>query len=135
MDNLGEVFMTKLGKDPTPTPLPPDTDEAKKLAAYARYRIVLHHLSRGWVGDAGAVYQELVDRYPDGSVGFPYVEMATILWDAYQEEPDLSLACDLVVAYARSHPEILAPLGEKEHGLQSHRYEPEDVCPFVWEFE
>jgi hypothetical protein len=136
MDILADAFYARLAADPTPTPLAPENnDEYVKLSAYARYRIVLHHLTRGWISDAEAAYQSMLKIYLEDSPGYAYVEMATILWNAFQESNDLELACQPVTDHARSHPEILAPLGDKEHGNQSHWYEPEDVCPFGQTFK
>ena len=43
-DNLRAQYNTQYGTTPTPTPLPPDTTEYPRLAAYAYYRIMLLHL-------------------------------------------------------------------------------------------
>lgn len=114
----------------TPVSPPPNEDEYPTLAAYARYRILLHHLSRGWINDAKTVYTTLIEQYPEGSAGYPYAAMATILWTEYQKTSSLDQSCRPVADYAASHPEILAPLGDFSHGAQSHEYVAEDVCPF-----
>jgi hypothetical protein len=136
MDNLEETYYALMDADPTPTPLTPEiSDEYFKLSAYARYRIILHHLTRGWISDAEAAYRSMLKIYPEDSPGYAYVEMATILWNAFQENNNLEQACLPVTDYARSHPEILATLGDLQHGMQSHWYEPEDVCPFGQTFK
>jgi len=42
----------------------------------------------------------------------------------------LSVLPALAIQYAAERPDILIPLGSDYHGAQSHRYKPEDVCPF-----
>lgn len=127
-----EIFYYSLGKDPDPTLLPPEQDanEYPTLAAYARYRILLYYLSNGWDEDARVVYDTLQEKYPPGAVGHQYAHIATILWNAYQEQRDPVEACAQVVDYTRMHTEeIVVPLNPWYYGLQSHRYVPEDICP------
>jgi hypothetical protein len=116
---------------PTPMSPPVDTDEYLELSAYARYRIVLHHVTQGWLGDAGTVNQTLQREYPVGKPGHEYAVLATLFLEAYERSGDLELACIPLVAYTESHPELLAPLGGSQHGHQSHIYVPHDLCPFA----
>jgi hypothetical protein len=114
-----------------PTPPPPDPKEYPSLAAYARYRILLHHISRGWLSDAKTVLNSLRAKYPSDSPGGPCVEAGNLLWTTYQSQKDLPLACAKVIQYFRDHTALLDPLGNApEHGNQSHQYTPEDTCPF-----
>lgn len=121
------------GNSNAPTPIPQNYAEYFQLSAYARFRILLIHLIRGFDSDAQIVYNNLVAQYPPGNPGYPYVEMATAFWNEYQSSQDIGLACVQAVAYAAAHPEILSPLGnvdgENWHGIQSLDYEPGDVCP------
>lgn len=107
----------------------PDPAEYLSLAAYARYRIVLHHLVRGWTGAAEGAYATLVERFPEGTVGHRFAEMAELLWTEYQMSADLEIACAKVVDYVYENEDLLEYLG-KYNGGQSHQYIPEDVCPF-----
>ncbi|HKZ70229.1 MAG TPA: hypothetical protein VJ020_09120 [Anaerolineales bacterium] len=118
---------------PTPTPLPfptPDPNEYPNLAAYARYRIILLHILRGYLPEATIVYETLQEKFPAGQPGHEFAEMATEFWIDYQTSQDIGQACNQAVEYARSHSEILTYLGSDYHGWQSHEYTPEDVCPF-----
>lgn len=118
-----------------PTPLP-DFNEYYNLAAYARYRIMLIHVSRGFITEANTVYNSLLQKFPEGLVGHAYAEMATAFWNEYQTSADLSLSCAKSIEYATLHPvEILSYLGNGEYAItyygdQSLEYTPEDVCPF-----
>jgi hypothetical protein len=107
----------------------PDPAEYPSLAAYARYRIVLHHLVRGWTGAAEGAYATLVERFPEGTVGHGFAEMAELLWTEYQMSADVEIACAKVVEYVYEHQDLLEYLGQN-NGSQSHIYIPEDVCPF-----
>ena len=118
-------------RTPTVTPPVPDNDEYYYLVAYSRYRIMVLHISRGWLDEAQIVYNTLQDKFPEGQAGSPFAEMATAFWNKYQEAQDIEQACSQAVAYASTHPEILFYLGAEHHGLvHSVWYEPEYVCPF-----
>lgn len=106
------------------------SSEYNSLAAYAYFRIALLHILQGHDSDAGTVYQTLQQKFPEGNPGFPYAEMAAAFWNEYQSSHDLTAACGMAVEYAAAHPDILIPLGSDYHGMQSHTYQPEDVCPF-----
>ncbi|MGB8984427.1 MAG: hypothetical protein WCC12_21350, partial [Anaerolineales bacterium] len=73
--------------DPTPTVYPTaifDNTEYPRLAAYAYYRLMLLHLVQGNISDAEDAYNTLQETFGDDPNGKPYVEMATMFWDAYQ---------------------------------------------------
>ena len=108
--------------------MPFNQDEYDQLSAYARYRIMIIHLKQGWESDAKAVYDTLIEKYPQENSGYPYAELATEFWNEFQSSYDLILSCDKAIAYAIEHEEILEPLGS--HGLFDAHYEPEDICPF-----
>jgi hypothetical protein len=110
----------------------PETDltEYPRLAAYAYYRMVILHTFLGETEAAQVKYATLQEKFPAGSPGHPYVEMATDFWNAYQSGGRMYDACAAAIAYADAHPGILVPLGSDYHGAQSHTYTPADVCPF-----
>ncbi|MFT3895425.1 MAG: hypothetical protein QM730_27690 [Anaerolineales bacterium] len=108
--------------------MPFNQEEYDQLSAYARYRIMLLHLKRGWESDARTVYETLIEKYPQGSSGYPYSQMATEFWNEFQVSRDLVLSCERAIIYAAKHEEMLDPLGD--HGLFDEHYKPEDVCPF-----
>lgn len=129
--NLQTEWFSHLGEGKTvPTPYPPDSTEYPRLAAYAYFRITLLHILQGHESDAGTVYQTLQQKFPEGNPGFPYAEMAAAFWNEYQSSRDMTAACGMAVEYAAAHSDILIPLGSDYHGMQSHTYQPEDVCPF-----
>jgi len=135
---LRNSYYAQMTKDvPPPTPVP-DLNEYSNLAAYARYRILLYHLVQGQSDEASVVYKILLEKFPTGSAGQPYAEMAALLWNEYTRTQSLESACLPVVAYVESHPETMDALGNNafiranyvSHGFQSHLYAPEDICPF-----
>lgn len=115
---------------PTPTSPAADDTEYFRLAAYAYYRIMLLHVVRSYESDAGTVYNTLQQKFPDGNIGHPYVEMASTFWNEYQSSRNMTKSCGKAIQYAAEHPEILIPLGSNYHGAQSKIYKPEDICPF-----
>jgi hypothetical protein len=120
---------------PTPIPsLQPDPAEYPALAAYARYRIMLLHVLRGYESDAQVVFNTLQEKFPPGQPGHAHAEMATAFWIEYQASNDTEQACARAIEYAAAHPaDILACLGNGEfaaapYGSQSLVYTPADVC-------
>ena len=114
-----------------PTPLPPSIDPAEypSLSAYARFRLMLLHTSRGWKPEAQLALEDLRSEFAGNPYGAPYVEAAELFWQSFQDKDDLAIACSKVVGYFSENPELLVPLGNGDHGMQSHNYEPEDTCP------
>ena len=113
---------------PAPTPPSNNPDEYYQLAAYSRYRIMLLHLLQGSLDGATVVYETLQARFSAGTPGNAYAEMAAEFWAEYQLSQNLPAACEKAIDYARTHPEILTPLGSTYHGWQSLNYQPSDVC-------
>lgn len=116
-----------------PTPLPsllPNPNEYFYLAAYARFRILLIHLLRGYLSDAEIVYNTLQEKFPAGQPGTEFAEMAALFWNEYQTSSDIGLSCAAAIQYISNYPDILTTyLGDYYHGLQSPTYTPPDVCP------
>ncbi|MDR3576456.1 MAG: VCBS repeat-containing protein [Anaerolineaceae bacterium] len=77
----------------TETPLASDPKEYLYEAAYARFRIMVLHLMRGYQSDAQVVYQTLLKKFPDGTPGSVYADMAQAFWDEYQASHGLGQAC------------------------------------------
>jgi hypothetical protein len=115
------------------TPIPDnyqDPTEYPRLAAYVYYRLVILHTQLGQMEAAATQYATLQQKFPAGSRGHPYAEMAAGFWETYRTTGKIYDACAAAIAYADAHPEILTPLGSDYHGSQSHIYVPADVCPF-----
>jgi len=115
---------------PTPTPLPPHNEDYLPIAAYARYRIMLLHISRGYQKEARVVYDTLQELFPEGNAGHSFAEMGRLFWVEYSNSENMKLACQQAIDYADAHPEILIPLNGPEFSFWSKQYLPADVCPF-----
>lgn len=109
--------------------MPFNQKEYDQLSAYSRYRIMILHLIRGWDSDAEIVYKNLIELYPKGTDGYPYVQMATEFWNEYQISRDFYKSCEKAIQYAQENEVILEPFGW--HGLFYNSYEIEDICPFT----
>ncbi len=123
------AFLGLESAGPTAAPPPDDPTEYLVLSAYARFRIMLHHVVRVWPAEAKTVYVNLWTKVPKESAGHEFAEMARLFWNQYEFSRDVEAACDEAIAYAREHDDVLAYLGSDYHGSQSHRYSPEDICP------
>ena len=115
----------------SPDPLVPDPDEWPRLGAYARYRILVLHVFRGYLEEAEIVYDSLQTKHPVGSVAGAYAELATTFWDTYLLTNSLADACDGAARFAlERESEVLHPLGTDFYGENGREYAAEDVCPF-----
>ncbi len=114
----------------TPTLIAPDLNEYYYLAGYAHFRIMVLNVFLDLFPEAQAVYKALVENFPAGQPGSDYAYMATLFWNEYQSSQNIGSACNMAVAYARTHPQTLTYLGSPNHGLQSNQYTPEELCPF-----
>jgi hypothetical protein len=120
--------------DPTPVPPVPDPKEYDNLAAYARYRIILLHLARGWVSDAKVVYDTLQKKYPEGKPGHDYAVLAETVWTEFELSKDLGKACAKGIEFASNHSEeIYSYIGGSNapghHGIKYNEHH-EYICPF-----
>jgi tetratricopeptide (TPR) repeat protein len=129
-EQMDAVMQAEYEDNPTPTPPAPDRNEYPSLAAYARFRILLLHLLRGYLTEATTVYNTLLEKFPAGQPGHAFAEISQAFWEEYQVGQDMGLACRKAIDYAAAHPDILDYLGSYYHGSQSHHYQPEDICPF-----
>jgi hypothetical protein len=113
----------------------PDLIEYARLAAYARFRIMLLAVIQGKINEAQHAYVTLQEEYPEGTEGFIYTDLARIFWDDYQEFRQMESACSQVIQQVYSNPEpYLEYLGNskrKTHGAWSLSYQPEDICPLT----
>ncbi len=117
------------GGGPTPTP---DPNERARLGAYARYKIMLLHVLRGFTTEAEIVYTTLRAVVPEGSAGFPFADLARVFWEAFMERGDLEAACAEAIAFADEHQaQIVAPLGRDFYGFGQRRYQAWDMCPLI----
>jgi hypothetical protein len=116
------------GSTPTPTP---DPEEDPRLSAYGRYRIMLLHAVQGYQSEAQLVYDTLQEKFPDGTFGSQYAELARVFWEEFSSNGDVKLACAKAVEFAESQSSIiLTPLGKQFYGSGQREYTPEDICPF-----
>ena len=108
-----------------------DTEDYYLLSAYARYRLMLLHILRGWDNDAGTVYKTIFNSFPPGHDGYIVAEISQRFWDTYEAFQDVGLACENVTEFIVDHKDELLPvLGDSIHGSQSHQYTETDICPF-----
>jgi hypothetical protein len=125
-----DQWYAKQEGSPTPTLGAPDPKEYLYLASYARFKIMVLHLLRGWIPEAEVVYRTLQEKFLEGQSGHEFADMADKFWIEFQASNSIGLACLKAIDYARENQGILRYLGSDFHGWQSHTYDPEDVCVF-----
>jgi hypothetical protein len=130
---IRSVFFGSFTNQPTPIPPLPNPGEYDHLAAYSRYRIMLLHLTRGWLSDAKVVYDTLQKKYPEGTVGHIYAVLAEDVWTEFALSNDLKKACEKGLAFASENPRISFFIGGSgfpgNNGID-YGMEPEMICPF-----
>jgi hypothetical protein len=125
-----EEFRMMLPGEPVTGPTPvPDPDEQPLLSAYSRYRIMLIHLVEGRMEHAAVVYDTLVSKFPEGTIGHPYALLAKTVWDTYTDTEDLSVACEEALQEVETS-EDLAPLNNRYSYFSVIYYDPGYICPF-----
>jgi len=77
-------FLYPRSHNETPKPPAPDPTEYERLVAYATYRMMILHVNLGEMDAAQVQYAALQKKFPYGNPAYPYVEMATEFWQAYQ---------------------------------------------------
>lgn len=124
-------FEEKLKLTPTPSIPPDDPKEYPNLAAYGRYRIMLLHILQGNMNEARIVYETLQEKFPEGSEGHIFAQVAKAFWEEYNASQSVSAACQAAIHIADENQGVLEFLGSDYGNVeQDLLYKPEDVCPF-----
>jgi tetratricopeptide (TPR) repeat protein len=122
--------MVSIGNQtPIPTPVI-DTNERIRLSAYAYYRIMLIHVVRGEMEQAGMIFDRLQTEITDA--GFHFKVLATVFWNEYTKTHQMESSCQRAIEYVRKNPkDTIDKLdGYYYYIISNHTYVPEDVCPF-----
>ena len=92
------------------------------------------HLMRGYDSDAQVVYQTLQKKFPDGTPGSVYTDMAQAFWENYQANHEIGQAC------GKSRDVANQRLDEATHYLYDNyadygadgnaNYTLQQLCPF-----
>jgi tetratricopeptide (TPR) repeat protein len=97
--------------------------ERDELAAFSRYRLTLTYLLLGEAASAQATRDELLGAQPDNI----YALVVSVLWNSYESDADLKVACEQVGELAAAHPETVGVLAD--YGYGNPTFTPEEVCP------
>lgn len=129
---LQEEWDAKMAGMLPESPAPyPDPEEYPHIAAYSRFRIMLLHVLRGWNTEANTVYETLLSKYPSGSSGGVFSDMATAFMDRYGAGGSIAESCyDAVHVAESAGSQALYYLGSEHHGWQSRSYDYPELCPF-----
>ena len=83
----------------------------------------------GWEAEAAVVYNELLQRFPEGQAGYGFAQMAKAFWEKHQAGGSLGESCAAAQRSIESNPELLFFLGASHHGWQAEKYTAKNVCP------
>jgi hypothetical protein len=73
-----------------------DPDEALKIVAYSRLRLLELHVFLGRQEDAKADWEYIRTHYSEGTAGYVYAALAKTFWDTYSANADIGTACAAV---------------------------------------
>ncbi len=88
-------------------------NEWDRLAAYARWRILLINALQGAPDAMQVVYETLQEKFPEGNPGHAYTVIASAFWETYQTAQDIQTACEAANTEAQS--QALYPSHEAEN--------------------
>jgi tetratricopeptide (TPR) repeat protein len=116
---------------PQPTYPPPDQDQAKRVEAYARFRIVVTNLLLERTTEAATQYQLIQELHHAGDPGHHFALLATAFYDAYQDTGSIGMGCEAARSFTeQNQAEILGSLGWAVYGEATSGHDVEDICPF-----
>jgi hypothetical protein len=131
---IWNVYVTTFTNDPTPSPPTPDPVEYDNLAAYARFKLMVIYVSRGWHADAKIMFDNIQRLYPEDKVGHPYAELASVFWNEYEPSRSIAAGCLAANDFASSHEREILYYIQGAGGFASNRISYEDepwyICPF-----
>jgi len=132
MEYLGWTNGGFRGKKPADLKAPsPDPNEYPNLAAYTRYRLMILHILRGSMPEAQAAYQDLQQRYTEGTPGSIYAQMAQAFWTDYAAAHDVTEACGKSLAVAVNHEkEAFQYLRDNYSDGWKRTYSIDQLCPY-----
>jgi hypothetical protein len=97
--------------------------ERDELVAFSRYRLTLMYLMLDDAESAQAARDGLLGAQRDNI----YAQVVSVLWDSYERDADLKVACQQVHEFASAHPETVDVLSD--YGYGNPTFTPEEVCP------
>lgn len=97
--------------------------ELEELRSFSLFRLALIAATEGDTQGAADRVTELAATYPDAVL----VEPAQTWLELFEENGDISAACDAVTAFAEENPEAWEILAD--YGYTNPSFEASDVCP------
>lgn len=131
---IWDVYDTTFTNDPTPDPPTLDSNEYDNLAAYARFKLMVIYVSRGWHADAKIMFDYIQRLYPEDKVGHPYSELASIFWNDYESSRSIAAGCQAAIDFASLHNKEIIYYIKGGESITNNRInyadEPWYICPF-----
>lgn len=105
--------------------MPPSPDRPAIVRAYAQFKLVVAWAAAGNGATAEVQYRLLLDENPQGSEGYPYVQLGEAFWESFARDKNASKACADVVAAAQHEPNAAQLLYA---GEANPTYQASDLC-------
>lgn len=102
------------------------------IEAYARYRILLLRIIQGHLEAAETVFENLLMKFPEGTVGYDYAALATVFWDEYLRDDNFESACKSTKEHALANGVRLdAPYSDGFYEIEDFsNFFPQDICSY-----
>ncbi len=101
-------------------------EEINFLRGFALFRLAQGYVYAGRVDDAQHYIDILQAELPTS----PFAQMGQLWWGAYRQTHDMAKACEPVVAYVQSHPDVLSVLSDYPVPRLIPET-PEGMCPVL----
>jgi hypothetical protein len=105
-----------------------EAEECARLAAFARWRLLLTRLQMGDPASAQSEYELLQAEYLPGRPGYDVAVMADTFWTAYAAADSVPAGCSAIVAAASAGSSVLEFLNS--YGYANPIWQAADLCPF-----
>jgi hypothetical protein len=122
-------------KELIPTPPPDDPNERLNLTSYAKFRILWIHLKTKKLDLARKDYESITRDLVNFESVEPFVELAKLLWNGYDQTHSIDEACKNVQTYANINTEDVFRYLKTSIGLGYldiyMEYSPDVICPIM----
>ncbi len=109
-----------------------DPDEAYKIVAYARLRLLELYAFLGRQDDAKAVWEYIRTHFTEKTAGYEYAALAKTFWESYSTDTDIGTACAAVLEQYQANRDIdvwmILLYGSENQSFYMAYQKP--ICPF-----
>jgi hypothetical protein len=110
-----------------------DPDEAYKIVAYARLRLLELYVFLGRQDEAKIVWEFIRTHFSEATAGYAYAALAKVFWDSYSSDGDIEAACTQVREMTHENTEEVYLWMVLLYGSENYSFYlslKKSICPF-----